>query len=187
MGKYIALTSDEKKERISLLMNMWTDYLKVTIPNHSEKLGNIELSNESEFEKLYDVNLFAISEIFERIHKREDYFDRYHKKLKMSDFKEIGLIAFWLSKFKPFTLYTQYFNEAFSSRVNEEFALYYIFVTLANLSEKKGQQFDLSRINADLYNELLYSMQYRDLPKEAYGCIVELIYIASYNKIEKEK
>ena len=179
MSNYQALTSEEKQEKIRLILKIWEDYLRVTIPNYLER-DIISIAEQSRLDMLYEVNVFALSEIFERTHQREDYFDRYHRGLKMSNFKEIGLIAFWLSKFKPFTLHTKYFNEEFACRVNEEFALYYVFATLAALSKKKGKDFDVSRINAELYNELLYSMQYRDLPKEAYGCLVELIYIASH-------
>lgn len=99
----------------------------------------------------------------------------------MSDFKEIGLIAYWIVKFKPYHLNATVFNEAFALRINEEFALYFIFNAIAKYTKGKGENYHVDRINPDLYNELLYTMQYRDLSKEAYGCIVELIYLAINN------
>ncbi len=179
MSKYIALNSDEKEKKTTLILGIWEKFLESTKSGYIKEFGNDDTINRLSLSELYDVNMFALREVFERTHQREDYFDRYHDKLIMSNFKEIGLIAFWIVKFKPFQLNTQYFNEAYALRINEEFALYYIFTTLSQYAKNKGKKFSLKRIHKDLYNELLYSMQYRDLSKEAYGCIVELISVAA--------
>lgn len=180
MGDYIQLSSDELKVKISKLIDLWDCFFNdiKTLYVDKSTSENTDFLSNGNIENLYNVNLFALREVFERTHQRTDYFDRYHERLKMSDFKEIGLIAFWISKFKPFSLKPNLFNEAFAMRINEEFALYFIFNSIANYSSLQGQKYKLSRINSELYNELLYTMQYRDLSKEAYGCVVELIYLA---------
>ena len=73
----------------------------------------------------------------------------------------------------------KYFDDFFDSKINEEFALYFIFNAIARYAEEQGYGYSLKHINSELYNELLYTMQYRDLSKEAFGCIVELISIAT--------
>ena len=180
MGDYIKLNPNDIEEKVSKLLNLWDNFLNDVKTPYADKFQNIssDFFEQKNLEDLYEVNLFALREVFERTHQRADYFDRYHERLKMSDFKEIGLIAFWIAKFKPFHLKSEIFNEAFALRINEEFALYFIFNSIANYTIEQNQKYRLSRINSELYNELLYTMQYRDLSKEAYGCIVELIYLA---------
>lgn len=180
MADYIKLNPNEIEEKISKLLELWDRFIDDVKTLYVDKLKNIteDFFEQKSLEDLYEVNLFALREVFERTHQRADYFDRYHERLKMSDFKEIGLIAFWIAKFKPFHLEAEVFNEAFALRINEEFALYFIFNSIANYIVEQNQKYRLSRINSELYNELLYTMQYRDLSKEAYGCIVELIYLA---------
>ena len=171
------------KQKIDLILNLWDNFLKETVPayvsecnalgQHCENLENCDIK------EIYYVNVFTLREIFERTHQREDYFERYHNKLQMSNFKEIGLIAFWISKLKPFHLKEGYFDDFFDSKINEEFALYFMFNAIVRYVKEQGYGYSLKYINSELYNELLYTIQYRDLSKEAFGCIVELISIAT--------
>lgn len=182
MSEYVKLNYDELKSKISQLITLWSNFIETAYTSYSKCKDQSSCADESlVLEELYDVNLFSLREVFERTHQREDYFVRYHNKLIMSDFKEIGLIAFWICKFKPFHLKEKYFSDEFSMRINEEFALFFIFNSLSDFIKEKKLNYKLSRIDYDLYNELLYTMQYRDVSKEAYGCIVELIYLAMIN------
>ena len=96
---------------------MWSNFLKSTLSTY-KLIKNDVLVND--IENYYVVNLFLIREIFERVHQREDYFERYHKKLKMSNFKEIGLIAYWITKLKPFHLKDIDVDGFLDARINEE-------------------------------------------------------------------
>lgn len=180
MNNYVALNSEQIEEKIKLLLNVWNRFLTNTINSCEDKnlkfpkeLGNLDLT------KIYYVNMLALREVFERTHQREDYFARYHQNLKMSNYKEIGLIAFWIAKLKPFRLKEEYFEDYFDLRINEEFSLYFVFNSVAKYAKEKGEKYSLDYINPELYNEMLYTIQYRDLSKEAYGCLVELISIAT--------
>lgn len=183
MNEYIQLKSDEMEQKISLILDLWHDFLQKTVLTYVSKCKKRRQHCESlencDTKEIYCVNIVALREIFERTHQREDYFERYHNKLQMSNFKEIGLIAFWISKLKPFYLKEGYFDDVFNLKINEEFALYFIFNAIARYAKEQGYEYSLKRINSELYNELLYTMQYRDLSKEAFGCIVELISIAT--------
>lgn len=184
MSEYVKLNSDVSDKYITQIVELWRTFMKNTGPKYDERFGSSESKRVSTMnvDELYDVNLFALKECFEKVHQREDYFKRYHDRLKMSDFKEIGLIAFWLTKFKPFHLNKDLFRDAFAMRINEQFALYFIFNAVSRYANEQETNCNVERINSDLYNELLYTMQYRDLSKEAFGCIVELIYLAIKNK-----
>ncbi len=178
MDKYIELGYDKLNERLNKIIVLWEQFLQRAYKNYVKSdFKDKELSIST----LYRVNLFGLREVFERTHQREDYFYRYHNELKMSNFKEIGLIAFWIAKLKPFRLNENVLGEAYSLRINEEFALFFVFNSISIYAEKHEEKVDLHMINKDLYNEILYTMQYRDLSKEAYGCLVELIYIAMKN------
>ena len=158
MSEYICLNSDKMEQKIGLILELWHNFLQRTVSAYVSEYNEMgqccENLENCDAKEIYYVNVVTLREIFERTHQREDYFERYHNKLQMSNFKEIGLIAFWISKLKPFHL-------------KEEYA------------EEQGYGYSLKHINSELYNELLYTMQYRDLSKEAFGCIVELISIAT--------
>lgn len=183
MSAYIELTSDKLQEKIELLLILWREFIKKTVTTYVEECNKLNqpcsVLNNCNIDDIYCFNALALEEIFERTHQREDYFVRYHNGLQMSNFKEIGLVAFWISKLKPFNLKSEYFDDFLDFSINEEFALYYIFNTIAKYAQKQQKQYSLKRINPELYNELLYSMHFRDISKEAYGCIVELIAIAT--------
>lgn len=161
---------------------MWKEFIGNTIPAYVEdcRKNNIDCTKLQEFnrDEVYYVNTLALREVFERVHQRDDYFARYHS-IEMSNYKETGLIAFWITKLKPFHLKAEYFDEIYDLKINEEFALYYIFNTVARYIKEQGNEYVVGKITPKLYNELLYTMQYRDLSKEAYGCIVELLAIAA--------
>lgn len=176
MAEYEALSQAKICDYIEQLDILWQEFLQIYI----ERCNKYQRSPRIDSIKpeLYSVNRDILEEIFERVHQRADYFDRYHTKLKMSDFKEIGLVAFWIAKLKPYYLNANSFSGFFSAKVNEEFSLFYIFSTLAQYATKQKKRYSIKKCTPELVNELLYTMQYRDLSKEAYGCIVELLYIA---------
>lgn len=177
MDKYLPLNSKSMETKMNLLLQMWAKFLSKSLCEYLE--GNTENPyNSIKIEDTYSVNVVALRELFERVNQRYDYYDRYHNKLKMSNYKEIGLIAFWIVKFKPFHLKEEFVDNYFDLRVNEEFALFFIFKSIATLLEKQNKTPNLDKIDHNLYNELIYTMQYRDVSKEVFGCIAELIAVA---------
>lgn len=173
--EYMHLDAKSMEDKINLLIEMWKSFIKQSLPIYRNEENGITYTN---IDETYSINIVALRELFERVNQREDYFKRYHNNLKMSNYKEIGLIAFWIVKFKPFHLIREIVDDYFDLRVNEEFALYYIFSTLSKFNEKQEKKSNLNKITPELYNELIYTMQYRDVPKEAFGCITELLAIA---------
>lgn len=179
---YESLNSKKMQEKINSLIAIWKSFLKNVIKTYEVEIKKIkeDYINDLENKKLDDlfyINMIGLTEVFERTNMRKDYYKRYHQ-IDMSNFKEIGAIAFWIVKLKPFSIKETSFIEFLSLRINEEFALYFIFNTLSNYAKKCNKSFTLKCINKELYDELLYNIQFREIPKDAFGCIVELIYIA---------
>ena len=177
---YTPLTSDKMKNKISRILDLWKGFLESSISEFVEEYNNLTNKHitTSSSDEITEINYTLLNEVFERSNQRMDYYNRYHDNLKMSNFKEIGVIAFWIVKLKPFHVKCDVYDEVFSYRINEEFALYFMFNSVFRYIELKNEEYNKARISVSLYNELLYTMQFRDLSKEAYGCIVELIYAA---------
>jgi hypothetical protein len=130
----------------------------------------------SEQKQLFSVNSHKLKEIVIRVNKKAAYFQFFHKDMKISEYKEAAFYAFWIIKWKPFSLSKEFKPyEQFAAKVNEEFALYYILTTLKNIAQHESKSTDLDELGESMYRELVYSFQYRDISKDAMILIVELI------------
>lgn len=167
-GKYVPINSQELEKRMTAIEDCWKDFFAELVKYYNEK-------EESTVAVAYDVNVLALREIVERVYQREDYFVRYHSGMRMSEFKEIGLYVFWMIKFKPFNINGKEYTDKFAFDINEEFALYYVFFSLKSLADELRIQYNSDSISQKLYDEMLYSLSFRDISKEAFGIIVELI------------
>lgn len=167
--KYIHITSQESEERMMAIRDCWCQFFSKLVELYKKETGSDAV------EVKYEVNTEALHEIVDRVYQREDYFKRYHSGMKMSEYKEIGLNMFWLIKFRPFNIDGKGFEEKFCFDINEEFALYYMFIALEKLAKIQKRKYDSERISRSLYDELLYSLSFRDISKEAMGIIVELV------------
>lgn len=167
--KYIHITSQELEERMMAIRDCWSQFFTKMVELYKKETGIDTL------EVKYEVNTEALHEIVDRVYQREDYFKRYHSGMKMSEYKEIGLNMFWLAKFHPFNIDGKGFDERFCFDINEEFILYYMFIALEELAKIQKKNYDSERISRSLYDELLYSLSFRDISKEAMGIIVELV------------
>ncbi len=166
-SSYIPLDSEKTKKQMLAIEKCWKSYLSEVT---SLQGGNVNITMPE-----YSVDVLALREIVERVYQRKDYFIRFHSGMVMSEYKEIGLNMFWITKFKPFRILNNSLDEETSFRANEDFAMYYMLTALKNLSKKLGLKYDSDRISANLYSELLYTLCFRDISKEAIGIIVELI------------
>lgn len=186
MGKvgennYIPLNSDELKKNILAIENCWKEFISKVTQEYNKDI-------EHPIDVEYEVNALSLRELVERVHQRKDYFIRYHNGMKMSEFKEIGLNMFWLAKFKPFNITGNKYEDSVSISINEDFAMFYMLSALKNLSEElrkiyakeieEGKLvllYDSDKLSGNLYDEILYSLCFRDIPKEAMGVLVELV------------
>lgn len=166
-GEYVPVSSEILEERMNDIVNCWEVYFQHVVEMYTK--DNPDLLIE------YTVNSVALRELVERVYQRKDYFLRYHSNLKMSEFKEIGLNMFWISKFKPFQIRANFNIDKLAFETNDDFAMFHLLTALEKLAKTLGLDFDSKRIPYSLYCELAYCLNFRDISKEALGMIVELI------------
>ena len=129
-----------------------------------------DFSNTINFKSELCVNVPAIVRICQRVDQRKDYYMYYHttpqKVMRMSHEKEMGLWAYWVSKYKPV-----YFSKKEDERlfflnngcsVSDAFAAYIIISIVCHNNKARAKYFVPQRV-ASLY----YDLANRDFSKEA--------------------
>lgn len=167
--KYTPITSQELEKRMLTIRDCWMQFFSKMVELYKQETGDASV------EVKYEMNTEALHEMVERVYQRDDYFKRYHSGMKMSEYKEIGLNMFWLAKFRPFNVDGKGFKEKFAFDINQEFIMHYMFISLEQLAKIQKRKYDSTKIARPLYDELAYSISFRDISKEAMGIIVELV------------
>lgn len=164
---YIPINSEDLEKQMVAIEECWKTYFaKISEEcKKDEDIGEIK----------YSVNSVALREIVERVYQRKDYFVRYHSCLVMSEFKEIGLNMFWISKFKPFHISGKLNIDRLAFDINDDFALFHMFTALKALADRLGCNYDAKKLPFSLYYEMSYCLTFRDLSKESLGLLVELV------------
>lgn len=178
---YVQPGSDEISKELDAILKCWQDFIdraKAVYSNEGKSLVKWE----------YDVDDVALKEMVVRVHQRKDYFYRYHSHMAMSEYKEIGLNMFWLTKFHPFRLLGHDYDDVDAFGINEEFAMFYMLSSLkalsARLRDKHSEgieqgkyklEYNSDLLTGDLYDEIRYTLSFRDVSKEVLGVLVELV------------
>lgn len=122
-----------------------------------------------------EVNYPLLCTVFIRVDERADYFMYFHSKedaMHMSRGKEIALLAFWITKYKPFRLQTQKqemdFFRNYRCSINEVIAVMLMASYLCKENAELKTYFSEKKINT-----LIYDMFNRDISKEALIMYVE--------------
>lgn len=124
----------------------------------------------------------AVYQMITKVDQRKQYFNYFHH-LNISDLKEIALYAFWIVKLMPLQ-----FKEgdapnhdqmlAFES-INPKFAAFLIIKELKALAKDQEQRNRIDAFFSHSYvYELIYSLTYRDISKEALILLVETMALA---------
>ena len=113
-----------------------------------------------------------------RVDQRRDYFTYFHSEVdsngnvqvdKMSQYKQVALLCFWIMKYKPLrivdpTLDLQYCLDNHCT-INETFAAY-IFISQI-MSASVGEEQKTYYMSDEYINDLRYKFMHHDLSKEA--------------------
>lgn len=127
----------------------------------------------------FEIDEPMLAELLVRIDKRKDYFIIFHDDTEMNEIKEAALVAYWLIKFKPFSvkecrseLHIKY------GQINESFA---VFVLYSAIKEKTkcvpNMNFSISK---EYNKKIMYGFKYWDISKEALMLIAESLCEAMY-------
>ncbi|MCM1235691.1 MAG: hypothetical protein NC489_36820 [Ruminococcus flavefaciens] len=136
-------------------------------------------SNEYDADSIY-INKDAVLAIIVKVDQRRRYFEFFHH-LEMSEYKEAALNSFWYVKLHPVnfkgTISAEQQSQIYDS-INEKLALYIIIKTLRVMLEKKHLSTKaLDALPSSYLDELIYTLTYRDISKEALIILVESIAI----------
>lgn len=129
-----------------------------------------DFSNIVEMESRLEVNRQMLGHICTRVDQRKDYYMYYHstedKIMRMSHQKEMGLWAYWVSKYKPVRFVDKLDEERFFAdngcTVSDAFAAYIIISIVCDSNNSKAKYF-----TEEQTLKLYYDIANRDFSKEA--------------------
>ena len=112
--------------------------------------------------------------IIERVYKRKYYFLVFQDGCKISEYKEASLLAYWILKLRPLWIdpKCEIIDQFEKYDVNEYFALF----VLSSVLNTDVFSDDAIFKDKDYIEELLYSMRFRDLTKEAFMLLMDEYY-----------
>ena len=113
-----------------------------------------------------------VNEAFVRVDKRKDYFLIFHDETYINEIREAALLAYWIIKFKPFTVNS---NDAADYKVNLNCG-FAAFIMLSAVNEyykrEKNSKIDLDK---EYLRKLQYALKFWDLSKESMMFIAETL------------
>lgn len=160
--QYVSLKEDE-------LSSMWS--------KHKKLIEGFTLSNNYDLDKI-GINENAVLSVIVKVDQRQKYFKFFHK-LDMSEYKEAALNSFWYIKLRPLSFKSKDLTENESleyESLNEKLGVYIILTTLRAMLKKSNKPTKkLDEIPLKYIEELIYTLTYRDISKEALIILVESI------------
>ena len=166
------------------------------IPKHFENEYVHELKFAfNQFEKLTGLNdggliidSNILIDIAERLHQRIEYYSYFHNGFEMSQIKRIGILTYWLLKYRPIN--SKYFWTFRAGKphydVNVYFAFYFFKSSICDcrdeLRKKNGEIYPCTGVPLGSYDDFfdgtleelyLHSFSECDLSKEAFILLAE--------------
>lgn len=136
---------------------------------------------------LEDVNVDEpmLTEILVRIDKRKDYFIIFHDDTEMNEIKEAALVAYWLLKFKPFSIKESRSNLHIKyGQINEAFATFVLYSAIKEETKRvPNMKFGISK---EFNKKIMYGFKFWDISKEALMLISESLSEAMIKKEERD-
>jgi hypothetical protein len=165
--RYQQMTPDELYLEVASLERMFKTFLMIAgYPNDLK----------------YDVDVMGVVETITRIDKRTAYYSYFHEGNKIHEMKRVGILVYWLLKFKPFRIIDPRITNGTikqiedSFNLNESFALSLIYSGLL----KSNRLNTTPKSKSELHKNLLYTLKYREMSQDS---IMSLVY-SLYNILE---
>ena len=125
----------------------------------------------------YFINSYSLIDAIIRVDKRKAYFYCFHD-MSINERKEAALYAYWMLKFKPFTIIDNRFcRQRRAARINEAFAAYIIYsILLFDNDDFKDVVYAKPEKNKFTYHDkLMYSLHYRAFTIDSMMLLVDSI------------
>lgn len=155
---YKILTPAERQKQIDKLLQVWNDFICINDPSLDEKDVFI--------------NTRTLSEVVERVSKRKYYFEVFHQLPHISEFKELALYVFWITKLKPFTVTNE--ESILCASVNELYAFHMVISVFEKIRDTTKTT-NFSYPSKAMLSDFVYGLKYQDLTKEALVIYIEAL------------
>ena len=127
----------------------------------------------------YFVSRHNLIDIITRVDKRDAYFCYFHNGMEINERKKAALYAYWILKFKPFTIVdSRYLDKKRENTVNEAFAIY----TICSVLFYSKKLLVTSAKKDTFYKKLIYAFRFRDISIDAMLLLVESINTETFDK-----
>jgi len=125
------------------------DSLSILFAVFCEKLGLEKMAFSVDEEK--------IMEAYVRVDQRKLHYKMYHGGTELNEPKEAAILAFWISRFKPFVCKSD--TQYSTGRYNELFSLFLISIVIA--SYRNIRKMPKMRLPKNIRRDLLYTIANR--------------------------
>ena len=160
-GFYEQQTKEQVSVEIDRLIDLWNRFLKAQ--------GCTHLS----VNKDYFIHKRNLYEVVKRLDKRRTYYYVFHQISDICEYKEIGILAYWINTLKPFMVVNS--SCSIYSSPNEMFSLYLILCGLAEIHEKRHPEKTFKMLDSHTIQDYVYNFKYCDLNREAMIFFVETL------------
>jgi len=167
---YICLTPEEIHSKYQLLMDSFCNFYN----------GISWDDKKNELKQHIDVNELAVKDIIVQVDKRKAYYKVFHdytKKEPVDELKEAALTAYWLLKYKPFTVAVLSQDEQMDDiriiDINNSFTMFVILSTIKKvLWTQKSMEFSLNETTIKI---MYHAVKNWDLSKESLTLLLEIV------------
>lgn len=161
IGHYKEHSKEETEKEVNKILGMWQNFLIA----QGEK--NCKLNRD------YYVHKRNLFEVIKRLDKRKTYYYVFHEIDDICEYKEIGILAYWINTLKPFMVVNE------SCKVyncpNEMFSLYIIISVLAQIYNCRYPDKEFVVPEPMTIQDYVYNFKYCDLSREAMIFFVETL------------
>ena len=160
-GFYKDLTIDESEQIVNKLLGLWEDFLK------AQNEGNLVKDKD------YFIHQRNLYEVIKRLDKRKTYYYVFHKIDKICEYKELGILCYWINTLKPFMVVNS--NAKIYNAPNEMFSVFLIVAGLAKIFKHYNPGALFIPPDAKTIQDYVYNFKYCDLNREAMIFFVETL------------
>lgn len=163
-GFYEQQSPEQVSHEVDSLINSWYQFLK------AQKCDNL-IQDKDFF--IHKRNLY---EVIKRLDKRRTYYYVFHQIEDICEYKEVGILAYWINTLKPFMVVDS--SCKIYNAPNEMFSLYLIICTLAEIYKKSFPTKTFKMLDSNTIQDYVYNFKYCDLNREAMIFFVETLAIS---------
>jgi len=161
LGHYSPQTEEEFGGEVDRIINLWKDFLRA------------QNEQDMEIEKDYFVHKRNLYEVLKRLDKRRTYYYVFHEIDDICEYKEIGILTYWINTLKPFMVVNS--ESKVYNAANEMFSLYLIISVLAEVFKKRYPEKIFVLPDAMTIQDYVYNFKYCDLNREAMIFFIETL------------